>query len=144
MKICGIKCNGHCKRLTYILSEEGFAVDGLDGVYLCPICKDRAIRQILSPTEILPPKITIIKEGNHLSVTLGKPKAAAVVGGARQGEEVPLKQLPGPGLRDDKLGEGAPAESSKSSLDGFMEFGRKSPYEEEVSQYLGLPCKFTI
>lgn len=141
MLLTTVNCLGICKRAYHVISES-FDNDGFRGIYYCPRCKDPKITVLLRPVEIDPPKITIRKEGKPATavITLGKPKAAPMVEQPGQGEAVPGEQLSGAGLRDDKSGEGAPEKSKEQAPDGLLESGVKSPYEAEVSKYLGVKC----
>jgi hypothetical protein len=141
MKLTAINCFRRCKRIFYVLCEEGFDTEGLNGVYSCPKCRERDIHISLKPVDILPPKITIIKEGQTIAVIcLAKPQTSPVAEQPGQGGEVPGEQLPGAGLRDNESRKGPSEELEKQAPDGFLESGSRSPYEEEVSKYLGVKC----
>lgn len=135
-----IECQDQCNRIYYVIGET-FDIDGFNGIYYCPRCKSPKIRVLTRPAEIYPPKITIRKEGNTVAiVTLGKPQAASVVKQSGQGQTVPGEQLPGARLRDDESRKGSRQEPEKQAPSSFLESGTRSPYEEEVSKYLGVKC----
>lgn len=139
MKLCKIKCKGLCQQEVYVIAER-FDIDGFPGIYLCPVCKDRKMEQIIRPVELnadqsISYRSNIVKGANE-RIYFTPP----LVEETEQGPNLSIRQFRGSGRGDNESGEGPSTKPEEQAyIDDMAIRPRPSPYEAECSKYLGLP-----